>query len=123
MTELTTERLEKFLEDIENEGMCDITDSQVESALRELLTYRQTAKNQIAWSIDAAKAQGRIEGINFAAGRLAAAFNHGFVDKPVAEVGDVVRMILGAKEEITSYPAEDGLSGEYAEQSLKDWEQ
>ncbi|WP_373368613.1 hypothetical protein [Yersinia enterocolitica] len=73
--------------------------------------------------LDEIKTQARLEGINFAAGRLAAAFNHGFVDKPVAEVGDVVRMILGAKEDITSNPAEDGLSGEYAEQSLKDWEQ
>ncbi|MHA3383862.1 DUF551 domain-containing protein [Yersinia enterocolitica] len=73
--------------------------------------------------LDEIKTQARLEGINFAAGRLAAAFNHGFVDKPVAEVSDVVRMILGAKEDITSNPTEDGLSGEYAEQSLKDWEQ
>ncbi|HDG7398842.1 TPA: hypothetical protein PCI22_005169 [Klebsiella pneumoniae] len=36
------------------------------------------------------KADGRAEGINFAASRLAAAFNHGFVDKPMAEVFDVV---------------------------------
>ncbi|MBW5870293.1 hypothetical protein H0I69_21185 [Yersinia enterocolitica] len=49
--------------------------------------------------LDEIKTQARLEGINFAAGRLAAAFNHSFVDKPVAEVGDVVRMIMGAKEE------------------------
>ncbi|HCC2456102.1 TPA: hypothetical protein M2P23_005554 [Klebsiella variicola] len=67
------------------------------------------------------KADGRIEGINFAAGRLAAAFNHGFVDKPIAEVFDVVRMILTAKEELANNPAEDGLSGEYAENALVEW--
>ncbi|HCI4466675.1 TPA: hypothetical protein NO723_004937 [Klebsiella pneumoniae] len=70
------------------------------------------------------KADGRVEGINFAASRLAAAFNHGFVDKPMAEVGDVVRMILGAKEDLANDPvlAADGLSGEYAEKSLAEWE-
>lgn len=70
------------------------------------------------------KADGRAEGINFAASRLAAAFNHGFVDKPMAEVFDVVRMILTAKEDLTNDPvlAADGLSGEYAEKSLAEWE-
>ncbi|EPG8281908.1 TPA: hypothetical protein SME21_002509 [Klebsiella oxytoca] len=70
------------------------------------------------------KAHGRAEGINFAASRLAAAFNHGFVDKPMAEVGDVVRMILDAKADLANsqIPAEDGLSGEYAEKSLAEWE-
>ncbi|WP_323076038.1 hypothetical protein [Klebsiella quasipneumoniae] len=70
------------------------------------------------------KADGRAEGINFAASRLAAAFNHGFVDKPMAEVGDVVRMILDAKADLANsqIPAEDGLSGEYAEKSLAEWE-
>ncbi|WP_221696235.1 hypothetical protein [Klebsiella aerogenes] len=70
------------------------------------------------------KADGRAEGINFAASRLAAAFNHGFVDKPMAEVFDVVRMILTAKEDLANDPAlpEDGLSGEYAEKSLAEWE-
>lgn len=70
------------------------------------------------------KADGRAEGINFAASRLAAAFNHGFVDKPMAEVGDVVRMILTAKEDLANDPvlAADGLSGEYAEKSLAKWE-
>ncbi|EMX9091513.1 hypothetical protein AAH342_002436 [Klebsiella oxytoca] len=67
------------------------------------------------------KADGRAEGINFAASRLAAAFNHGFVDKPMAEVYDVVRMILTAKEDLANNPAEDGLSGEYAEKSLAEW--
>ncbi|HGS7068403.1 TPA: hypothetical protein ACMEW0_002448 [Klebsiella quasipneumoniae subsp. quasipneumoniae] len=70
------------------------------------------------------KADGRAEGINFAASRLAAAFNHGHVDKPMAEVGDVVRMILTAKEDLANDQAlpEDGLSGEYAEKSLAEWE-
>ena len=70
------------------------------------------------------KADGRAEGINFAASRLAAAFNHGFVDKPLAEVGDVVRMILDAKADLANDPvlAADGLSGEYAEKSLAEWE-
>ncbi|MFV5906276.1 hypothetical protein [Klebsiella oxytoca] len=70
------------------------------------------------------KADGRAEGINFAASRLAAAFNHGFVDKPMSEVFDVVRMILTAKEDLANDPAlpADGLSGEYAEKSLAEWE-
>ncbi|WP_316434949.1 hypothetical protein [Klebsiella pasteurii] len=70
------------------------------------------------------KADGRAEGINFAASRLAAAFNHGHVDKSMAEVGDVVRMILTAKEYLANDPAlpADGLSGEYAEKSLTEWE-
>jgi hypothetical protein len=70
------------------------------------------------------KADGRAEGINFAAIRLAAAFNHGFIDNPMAEVGDVVRMILTAKEDLANDPvlAADGLSGEYAEKSLAEWE-
>ena len=70
------------------------------------------------------KADGRVEGINFAASRLAAAFNHGFVDKPMAEVGDVVRMILDAKADLANDPvlAADGLSGEYAEKALAEWE-
>ncbi|EAB5938167.1 TPA: hypothetical protein NO409_000009 [Salmonella enterica] len=69
------------------------------------------------------RAQARNEGINYAAGRLAAAFNHGFVDKPLAEVCDVVRMILDTKEELanSTLPATDGLSGEYAEKFLEEF--
>ncbi|ENL2915677.1 hypothetical protein AB4297_003248 [Salmonella enterica] len=69
-------------------------------------------------------ASARNEGINYAAGRLAAAFNHGFLDKPVAEVLDVTRMILSAKEDLAndSLPATDGLSGEYAEKAIEEWE-
>jgi hypothetical protein len=68
------------------------------------------------------RASARNEGINYAAGRLAAAFNHGFVDKPLTEVCDVVRMILDTKEELanSTLPAADGLSGEYAEEFLED---
>ena len=66
------------------------------------------------------RAQARIEGVNFAAARVAAAFNHGFIDKPTLEVYDVVKAVLGAKEELATAP-EDGLSGEYAEQALNDW--
>ncbi|ENG6258228.1 hypothetical protein AB1E84_004375 [Yersinia enterocolitica] len=47
MTELTTERLEKFIKDIESEGMCDITDSQVELALRKLLACEQVAEKNM----------------------------------------------------------------------------
>ncbi|MGE1402300.1 hypothetical protein ACMFFG_14710 [Citrobacter freundii] len=69
------------------------------------------------------RAQDRNEGINYAAGRLAAAFNHGFVDKPLTEVCDVVRMILDTKEELanSTLPAADGISGEYAEKFLADF--
>ncbi|EAA6523611.1 Eae protein [Salmonella enterica subsp. enterica serovar Reading] len=65
----------------------------------------------------------RNEGINYAASRLAAAFNHGFLDKPVSEVLDVTRMILSAKEDLANdpLPADDGLSGEYAEKSIEEW--
>lgn len=44
MSELTTERLEKFVNDIKTDGMCEITDSQVESALIKLLAYEQAAE-------------------------------------------------------------------------------
>lgn len=75
----------------------------------------QREQRQKAWA----------EGINYTAGRLAAAFNHGCVNKPMAEVGDVVRMILTTKEDLANdpAPAADGMSGEYAEKALQDWEQ
>lgn len=72
-----------------------------------------------AW-VNEQRTIGRVEGVNFAAARLAAAFNHGFIDKPTAEVYDVVKAVLGAKEELATAP-DDGLSGEYAEQALNDW--
>ncbi|OAT41403.1 hypothetical protein M988_2028 [Hafnia paralvei ATCC 29927] len=49
MNRLTTERLEKFVNDIKTDGMCDITDHQVELALRQLLAYEQAAKNPVAY--------------------------------------------------------------------------
>ncbi|EKB5675955.1 hypothetical protein OPB01_001242 [Salmonella enterica] len=69
------------------------------------------------------QASARNEGINYAASRLAAAFNHGFLNKPVSEVLDVTRMILSAKEDLSNdpLPADDGLSGEYAEKSIEEW--
>lgn len=68
------------------------------------------------------KTEARNEGINYAASRLAAAFNHGFINKSLREVFDVTRMILSAKEELANEPHPiDGLSGEYAEKSLEEW--
>lgn len=68
------------------------------------------------------RAEARNEGINYTANRLAAAFNHGFINKPLREVFDVTRMILSAKEELANEPHPiDGLSGEYAEKSLEEW--
>ncbi|ECJ4667604.1 hypothetical protein DNZ36_24165 [Salmonella enterica subsp. diarizonae] len=69
------------------------------------------------------RASARNEGINYAASRLAAAFNHGFLDKPVSEVLDVTRMILSAKEDLANdpLPTADGLSGEYAEKAIEEW--
>ncbi|MGH33176.1 DUF4752 domain-containing protein [Escherichia coli] len=68
------------------------------------------------------RAEARNEGINYTASRLAAAFNHGFINKSLREVFDVTRMILSAKEELANEPhLIDGLSGEYAEKSLEEW--
>ena len=66
------------------------------------------------------RAQARNEVINYAASRLAAAYNHGFIGKSMSEVADVVNMILDAKADLANdpIPAADGLSGEYAEKSL-----
>ncbi|HEO1690060.1 TPA: hypothetical protein VAK94_002337 [Citrobacter freundii] len=90
--------------------------------------YGQWLKSDIkTQATDAFLAEGlasaRNEGINYAASRLAAAFNHGFVDKPLAEVCDVVRMILDTKEELanSTLPAADGISGEYAEKFLAEF--
>ncbi|HDX9099762.1 TPA: hypothetical protein RQO68_005530 [Klebsiella michiganensis] len=103
------------------QGRAEVACQQValEAAMEEFDAIETPATDRIVAGI---KADGRAEGVNFAAGRLAAAFNHGFVDKPMAEVFDVVRMILTAKEDLANYPAEDGLSGEYAEKSLTEWE-
>lgn len=102
-------------------GWQQSTDVENVESVRMLLDINTPATDRIVAGI---KADGRVEGINFAASRLAAAFNHGFVDKPMAEVFDVVRMILTAKEDLANDPvlAADGLSGEYAEKSLAEWE-
>lgn len=72
--------------------------------------------------LDEVRAEARNEGINYTASRLAAAFNHGFINKSLREVFDVTRMILSAKEELANEPHPiDGLSGEYAEKSLDEW--
>ncbi|ECD9440521.1 Eae-like protein [Salmonella enterica subsp. salamae] len=70
------------------------------------------------------RASARNEGINYAASRLAASFNHGFLDKPVSEVLDVTRMILSAKENLANdpLPTDDFLSGKYAEKAIEEWE-
>lgn len=72
--------------------------------------------------LDEVRVEARSEGINYAASRLAAAFNHGFINKPLREVFDVTRMILSVKKGLANelYPI-DGLSGEYAEKSLEEW--
>ena len=105
------------------QGRAEVACQQValEAAMEEFDAIETPTTDRIVAGI---KADGRAEGINFAASRLAAAFNHGFVDKPMAEVGDVVRMILTAKEDLAKDPvlAADGLSGEYAEKSLAEWE-
>ena len=44
------------------------------------------------------RAAARNEGINYTASRLAAAFNHGFINKSLREVFDVTRMILSRKK-------------------------
>lgn len=79
------------------------------------------AANATIHNLELKVAQACNEGINYAASRLAAAFNHGFVDKPLAEVYDVVRMILTTKEDLANDPAADSLSGEYAEKSLAEF--
>ncbi|WP_371332683.1 hypothetical protein [Klebsiella quasipneumoniae] len=105
------------------QGRAEVACQQValEAAMEEFDAIETPATDRIVAGI---KDDGRAEGINFAASRLAAAFNHGFVDKPMAEVGDVVRMILDAKADLANSPIspEDGLSGEYAEKSLAEWE-
>jgi len=95
------------------------SDGAFEGPLMHLLWWKAETSTTDRFLVEQ-RAQARIEGVNFAASRVAAAFNHGFIDKPMAEVYDVVKAVLGAKEELATAP-EDGLSGEYAEQALKDW--
>ncbi|MEH5098930.1 hypothetical protein PO486_13680 [Atlantibacter hermannii] len=117
-------KLDKMRNDLNGEGTgiqgrAEVACQQIalEAAMEEFDAVKTPATD--AW-VNEQRAAGRVEGVNFAAARLAAAFNHGFIDKPTAEVYDVVKAVLGAKEELATAP-DDGLSGEYAEQALNDW--
>lgn len=94
--------------------------SKVQKMIRSLAVLQIPAYDAFLAEV---RASARNEGINYTASRLAAAFNHGFVDKPLAEVCDVVRMILDTKEELanSTLPAADGISGEYAEKFLAEF--
>ncbi|EOD4813866.1 hypothetical protein ACUNI3_12285 [Serratia sp. IR-2025] len=59
----------------------------------------------------------RAEGINFAANRLLAAFEHGFIDKPAGEVADVAKMILSAVTELPDAPEED-FTSDYSDEVI-----
>ena len=50
MTKLTTELLEKYIKTLENDDLCLITESELESVLRQLLAYEQAAMNPVAWT-------------------------------------------------------------------------
>lgn len=90
--------------------------------LSEWAMHSQTEHQATDAFLAEVRAEARNEGINYTASRLAAAFNHGFINKSLREVFDVTRMILSAKEELANEPHPiDGLSGEYAEKSLEEW--
>ncbi|CAI2459722.1 MULTISPECIES: hypothetical protein [Serratia] len=59
----------------------------------------------------------RAEGIIFAANRLLAAFEHGFIDKPAGEVVDVAKMILSAVTELPDAP-EDDFTRDYSDEVI-----
>ncbi|QXX11649.1 hypothetical protein JMJ86_07060 [Salmonella enterica subsp. salamae] len=101
----------------EEANFCGIDDCHIDDAVEAMLTPATDV------FLAEVRASARNEGINYAASRLAAAFNHGFIDKPVSEVLDVTRMILSAKEDLANdpLPADDGLSGEYAEKAIEEW--
>lgn len=111
---------EYFTKDVPDEE-CE-GETSTECPLRWGMTVEQYV-SEFGKCLAEVQASARNEGINYAASRLAAAFNHGFLDKPVAEVLDVTRMILSAKEDLSndSLPAADGLSGEYAEKAIEEW--
>ncbi|EAA8950545.1 hypothetical protein EAP07_13260 [Salmonella enterica] len=101
----------------EEANFCGIDDCYIDDAMAAMITPATDA------FLAEVRAGARNEGINYAASRLAAAFNHGFLDKPVSEVLDVTRMILSAKEDLSNdpLPTVDGLSGEYAEKAIEEW--
>ncbi|EAR0004521.1 DUF4752 domain-containing protein, partial [Salmonella enterica] len=82
----------------EEANFCGIDDCYIDDAVAAMITPATDA------FLAEVQASARNEGINYAASRLAAAFNHGFLDKPVSEVLDVTRMILSAKEDLTNDP-------------------
>ena len=103
------------------QGRAEVACQQValEAAMEEFDAIKTPATDAF---LDEVRAEARNEGINYTASRLAAAFNHGFINKSLREVFDVTRMILSAKEELANEPHPiDGLSGEYAEKSLEEW--
>ncbi|ELE04373.1 hypothetical protein AAGM86_002204 [Escherichia coli] len=105
---------EKYQDEVPETGMLDAF-----FILRDSIRVETPATDAFLAEI---RAEARNEGINYAASRLAAAFNHGFINKSLREVFDVTRMILSAKEELANEPHPiDGLSGEYAEKSLEEW--
>ncbi|CAH3744892.1 hypothetical protein [Enterobacter hormaechei] len=113
------------VEEIHNEAVF-ITDDhyeqcppEVQKIIRSLAVMQVPAYQAFLAEV---RACARNEGINYAASRLAAAYNHGFIGKSMSEVADVVHMILDTKEELanSTLPAADGLSGEYAEEFLED---
>ena len=103
------------------QGRAEVACQQValEAAMEEFDAIKTPATDAF---LDEVRAEARNEGINYTASRLAAAFNHGFINKSLREVFDVTRMILSAKEKLANEPHPiDGLSGEYAEKSLEEW--
>nr|WP_223863012.1 hypothetical protein [Enterobacter hormaechei] len=67
---------EKHQDDVPETGMLDAF-----FILRDSIRVDTTSTDAFLAEV---RAQARNEGINYAAGRLAASFNHGFVDKPRA---------------------------------------
>lgn len=67
----------------------------------------------------------RNEGINYTADSIAKAYNNGYIDKSLTEIYHIVRMILGAKRELSNAtsPSVDGMSGKYSAISLNKWEE
>jgi len=105
---------EKYQDEVPEAGMLDAF-----FILRDSIRVETPATDAFLAEV---RAEARNEGINYTASRLAAAFNHGFINKSLREVFDVTRMILSAKEELANEPHPiDGLSGEYAEKSLEEW--
>lgn len=111
----------------ENAGLKAVESNLVRNIINDLgdteFQYEKVQTPATDAFLDEVRADARNEGINYTASRLAAAFNHGFVDKPLAEVCDVVRIILDTKEELanSTLPSADGISGEYAEKFLAEF--